>query len=177
MQGYCIAVMLLSLGSSIQGDNLLNPVDHLPVSSCDQLYGLVAYPRVMTNITVIRTAPLRVRVHLLAQGPSTSIPFSVEGMVCQKGFDQQAAEAACRSQNFNNAVMVPNIQWEASVAGLGQECILDTKACKSVIPCEYILHSLRCPESAVNLVECDFPTLFTKSDSCNRSTHVGLICT
>jgi hypothetical protein len=147
------------------------------LATCEKIYGLMAYPRVIKNITVLRTSPLRVRVYLLAQGPSKSIPFSVEGMVCQVGFDQNAANAACRSQNFNKAVLVPDIEWQEPAAGLGQECIMDTESYKSVIPCEYMMHQLNCPVSATNLAECRFPPLFSQSSSCNRFTHIGLICT
>ncbi|UJR08921.1 hypothetical protein I4U23_013173 [Adineta vaga] len=124
-----------------------------------------------------RTSPLRIRVYLLAQGSSRSIPFSVEGMVCQIGFDQNAANAACRSQNFRNAVLVSNIEWQEPASGSGQECIMNTESYKSVIPCEYIIHQINCAESAINLDECRFPPLFSQSLSCNRFTHVGLICT
>jgi hypothetical protein len=147
------------------------------LATCEKIYGLMAYPRIIQNLTVLRTSPLRVRVHLLAQGPSKSIPFSVEGMVCQVGFDQNAANAACRSQNFNNAVLVPNIEWQAPPTGSGQECIMDTETYKSVIPCEYILHQVNCPVSATNLAQCRFPPLFTQASACNRYTHIGLICT
>ncbi|CAF0771961.1 unnamed protein product [Adineta ricciae] len=144
---------------------------------CENLYGLMAYPRIIQNITLLRTSPLRIRVYLVAQGPSRAIPFSVEGMVCQVGFDQNAANAACRSQNFNNAVLVSNIDWQEPPGGSGQECIMNTDSYKSVIPCEYIMNQINCPESAVNLAECRFPPLFSQTSSCNRHTHVGLICT
>jgi hypothetical protein len=174
----CFVTLILLLTEGFTtGSVIINPIDDVYLPACNQLYGLVSYPKIITNVTVLRTSPLRVRVHLLAQGPSKSIPFSVEGMVCQVGFDQNAANAACRSQNFNNAVLVPNIDWQAPAYGPGQECIMDTKSCKSVIPCEYIIHSLECPASTTNLAECRFPPLFTQSPLCNRHTHVGLICT
>ena len=147
------------------------------LATCEKIYGLLAYPRAIKNITVLRTSPLRVRVYLLAQGPSRSIPFSVEGMVCQAGFDQNAANAACRSENFQNAVMVTNIAWHEPPASYGQQCIMDTESYKSVIPCEYILHQLNCAPSATNLADCRFPPLFSQSLECNAYTHVGLICT
>lgn len=147
------------------------------LSTCEKLYGLLAYPRVVQNVTVLRISPLRVRVHLLAQGPSQSIRFSVDGMVCQHGFDQNAANAACRSENFNHAVLVPNVTWQPPAPGSGQECIMDTDNYKSVIPCEFILNQVSCPVTATSLGQCRFPPIFTPSAQCNRYTHVGLVCT
>ncbi|CAF1428438.1 unnamed protein product [Adineta ricciae] len=128
------------------------------LATCEKIYGLMAYPRVIKNITVLRTSPLRVRVYLLAQGPSRSIPFSVE-------------------ENFQNAVMVTNIAWHEPPASYGQQCIMDTESYKSVIPCEYILNQVNCAPSATNLADCRFPPLFSQSLECNAYTHVGLICT
>jgi hypothetical protein len=95
-------------------------------------------------------------------------------MVCQVGFDQNAA---CRSENYNKAVFVPNIEWQAPVFGIGHKCIMDTQTYKSVIPSEYILNQITCPPSAVNLAQCRFPPLFIQAPACNLYTHVGLICT
>ena len=175
-----IVTLIVAIGSGAIGafDTPLAQPRDVGLATCEKIYGLLAYPRITQNITVLRTSPLRVRVHLLAQGPSTSIPFSVEGMVCPNGFDQNAANAACRSQNFNNAVLVPNIEWQPPFGtGAGQECIMDTGSYKSVIPCEYILHRLNCLPAATNLAQCTFPPLFTPSAACNRYTHIGLICT
>lgn len=179
MQSLLVIVALVAtIGSSAVHAASLAQTRDVGLATCEKIYGLLAYPRITQNITVLRTSPLRVRAHLLAQGPTKSIPFSVEGMVCQHGFDQNAANAACRSQNFNNAVMVPNIEWQPPFGtGAGQECIMDTESYKSVIPCEYILSQLSCPVSAVNLAQCKYPPLFTAAPSCNRYTHIGLICT
>ncbi|UJR37414.1 hypothetical protein I4U23_030118 [Adineta vaga] len=180
MQATFIAIVFFATYGLIMGNSLydLEPQGRdVGLATCEKIYGLMAYPRIIKNITVLRTSPLRVRVHLLAQGPSKSIPFSVEGMVCQVGFDQNAASAACRSQNFHNAVMVTDIAWHEPPASYGQQCIMDTESYKSVIPCEYILHQLSCPPSATNLADCRFPPLFSQSTGCNAYTHVGLICT
>jgi len=160
MQTSLIGIALFVLCGSINANTLFNFQSQLRdvgLTTCEKIYGLMAYPRVIKNITVLRTSHLRLRVYLLAQGPSKSIPFSVEGMVCQIAFDQNAA---CRSKNFNNVVMVPNIDWHEPQAGLGQECIMDTESYKSVIPCEYIIHQINCPVSATNLADCRFPPLF-----------------
>ncbi|CAF1661423.1 unnamed protein product, partial [Adineta ricciae] len=174
MQSTFIAIVIFAAYGLAKGNSLyeLEPQNRdVGLATCEKIYGLMAYPRVIKNITVLRTSPLRVRVYLLAQGPSKSIPFSVEGMVCQVGFDQNAANAACRSQNFHNAVMVTDIAWHEPPASYGQQCIMDTESYKSVIPCEYILHQLSCPASATNLVDCRFPPLFSQSLSCNAYTH------
>jgi hypothetical protein len=180
MQLNFIVIVLVVVCGSVTANSLYNlnsqPKD-VGLTTCEKIYGLMAYPRIIRNITVLRTSPLRVRVYLLAQGPSKSIPFSVEGMVCQVGFDQNAANAACRSHNFNNAVLVSDIEWQEPPTGSGQECIMDTESYKSVIPCEYIMHQINCPASVINLADCRFPPLFSQSLSCNRYTHVGLICT
>jgi hypothetical protein len=173
MQVKPVAVVLIAFVSSV----VANESRDIGLNTCEDVYGVMPYPRVITNITLIGTSPLRVRVHLLAKSPSRSIPFSVEGMVCHVGFNENAANAACRSQNYNRAVFVTNVDWQAPPTGSGQECIMDTGTYKSVIPCEYMLHQITCPAWAMSLMQCTFPPLFTQPAACNRYTHVGLICT
>ena len=157
-------------------DKLVSESRDIGLTVCQNIYGLLAYPRFVQNITVIGSSPLRIRAHLLAQGPSKAIPFSVEGMVCDAGFNQNSANAACRSQNAPKAIFATGIEWQESTQANPQRCIMDTGDYKSTIPCEHILHSLVCPPSATGLHQCQFPHIFSSTPLCNRYTHVGLIC-
>jgi hypothetical protein len=69
-----ISVVACISSITANGDGELpSEIRDVGLATCEKIYGLMAYPRVIQNIIVLRTSPLRVRVHLLAQDPSTSI--------------------------------------------------------------------------------------------------------
>ncbi len=67
MQASCIVITLFIVCGLAMSNMLYNPQPQsrdVGLATCEKIYGLMAYPRVIRNITVLRTSPLRVRVYL-----------------------------------------------------------------------------------------------------------------
>lgn len=154
-------------------DRMLRSID----TTCASIHSLLTYQRKIVNISVTREAPVRIKIdmELTAQStPSIKHYFSVEGMICQHGFNRNAAQAACYSQKKKLQMFSTNYEWEPSTDSLHDKCYFAYNGDPFVVPCDFVLDNFNCSSSATSLNECNYTPLF--QHSCTRDMHVGISC-
>ncbi|CAF4662410.1 unnamed protein product [Rotaria sp. Silwood1] len=137
----------------------------------------LCYQRRIVDIQVTKDAPVRIKVDMELKSQSSSTLkqyFSVEGMVCHHGFDRNAAQAACRSQNKKLQMFATNYQWKPSSTDLHDKCYFEYNEDPFIVPCEFVLDNFNCTSEATSLTDCTYTPLF--EHRCTKDMHVGIGC-
>ncbi|CAF1630378.1 unnamed protein product, partial [Didymodactylos carnosus] len=109
-----------------------------PLPACQTIYSQLIYPRVVRNISVIELFPLRVRIEVEMK-TSESGTFTVDGLVCQRGFTARTADAVCRSLRKKQVSFETKIDWkETPTTGCHFQWAGDTTS----VPCKFLLDTL-----------------------------------
>ncbi|CAF1466891.1 unnamed protein product [Rotaria sordida] len=144
--------------------------------TCPNWYNLLAFPRKVIDVKVLITCPLRIRAKVEITNPADGQKdyFSVEGSVCQNGFDQYAADAVCRSLGQGFAAFVINRPPPSNPNTPHNKCFLLYKEDPTEIPCTFLQSFSNCPANAINLLSCNQTRLF--EHQCAGNMHVNVIC-
>ncbi|CAF4866915.1 unnamed protein product [Rotaria sp. Silwood1] len=145
--------------------------------TCSNIHALLSYQRKIVDIQVTKDAPVRIKVDMELKSqssPALKQYFSVEGMVCHHGFDRNAAQAACRSQNKKLQMFATNYQWKPSSTDLHDKCYFEYNEDPFIVPCEFVLDNFNCTSEATSLTDCTYTPLF--EHRCTKDMHVGIGC-
>ncbi|CAF3351123.1 unnamed protein product [Rotaria sp. Silwood2] len=144
--------------------------------TCSKLYDLMAFPRKVVDVQVLIPSPLRIRAKVEITDPTNGYRdhFFVEGSVCQNGFDQNAADAVCRSLNQGFADFLVNRPPPSNPNAPNNKCFFQYGQDQLEIGCTFLQSFSNCPANAINLSSCTQTKLF--EHQCAGNMHVAVVC-
>ncbi len=175
-----LSITVLLCLTSIHGAQSTSGLDRMLKSidtTCTHIHSLLTYQRKIINIQVTKEAPVRIKIDMELTSPLAPLAkqhFSVEGMVCQNGFDRNAAQAACRSRKKKLQMFSTNYEWTPSPTDLHDKCYFEYNSDPFVVPCEFVLDNFNCTSDATSLNDCSYTALF--QHQCTNDMHVGIGC-
>jgi hypothetical protein len=175
-----LSITVLLCLTSIHGAQSTSGLDRMLKSidaTCSHIHSLLTYQRKIINIQVTKEAPVRIKIDMELTSPLAPLAkqhFSVEGMVCQNGFDRNAAQAACRSRKKKLQMFSTNYEWTPSPTDLHDKCYFEYNSDPFVVPCEFVLDNFNCTSDATSLNDCSYTALF--QHQCTNDMHVGIGC-
>ncbi|CAF1524231.1 unnamed protein product [Adineta ricciae] len=165
-------LIVLNLVPCLVASAQLSEQHNVSSFACPNLYSMLFYPRTTKNITVLSLQPLKVQIDYEIHGPTSTHFVSIQGMICDNGFNQQAANAVCQSIGKNYAAYVPYIHWSE---GPTDRCQFTMDSDSAVyVPCAFVSVNLSCLNDAKSLTECSQSTL--SKQECTSDRHISILC-
>jgi hypothetical protein len=128
------------------------------------------YATPIEQITISSLKPLKIGLHF------TNI--YIEGMVCDDQFDNNDAKFICRI--FHNSTSTStNARFTGSISydQTNPACQFKTNYVNELIPCTFILSSLKCTLANKTMKDCTYQrTLNTVSHGCQSDEHINVFC-